>query len=226
MEPRQHPDRRFLWWQRRMAYRRIEVHAIDAALRVLEPDDDDLRTRITLWRRRRRSVSASSLWRVTKCDVGAAPNLLLGRNEELDVAPNRLRERRQELIKAPCVLFRRRPDQSSRVPCCMRGDWPRRRSLWRDRGQLHAKVSASAMTCSKIGRFMRRGHCTMACLGCQTVCAVAAGASGALCAPSSGNQLCAPSTGPRGARRPLTLTLTRAPGSPSGPTSIYIPRAD
>ena len=51
MEPRQHPDRRFLWWQRRMAYRRIEVHAIDAALRVLEPDDDDLRTRITLWRR-------------------------------------------------------------------------------------------------------------------------------------------------------------------------------
>ena len=46
--------------------------------------------------RRRRSVSA----RVTKCDVGAAPNLLLGRNEELDVAPNRLRERRQELLKA------------------------------------------------------------------------------------------------------------------------------
>ena len=91
--------------------------------------------------RRRRSVSASSLWRVTKCDVGAAPNLLLGRNEELDVAPNRLRERRQELIKAPCVLFRRKPDQSSRVPCCMRGDWPRRRSLSRERGQL--KVAKS-----------------------------------------------------------------------------------
>ena len=52
MEPRQHPDRRFLWWQRRMAYRRIEVHAIDAAPRVLEPDDDDQRTRIAaLWRR-------------------------------------------------------------------------------------------------------------------------------------------------------------------------------
>ena len=52
MEPRQHPDRRFLWWQRRMAYRRIEVRAIDAALRVLESDDDDGRTRITaLWRR-------------------------------------------------------------------------------------------------------------------------------------------------------------------------------
>ena len=51
MEPRQHPDRRFLWWQRRMAYRRIEVHAIDAALRVLKSDDDG-RTRITaLWRR-------------------------------------------------------------------------------------------------------------------------------------------------------------------------------
>ena len=167
--------------------------------------------------RRRRSVSASSLWRVTKCDVGAAPNLLLGRNEELDVAPNRLRERRQELIKASCFLFRRRPDQSSRVPCCMRGDWPRRRSLWRDRGQLHAKVSASAMTWSKIGRFMRRGHCTMACLGCQAVCAVAAGASGALCAPS---------TGPRGARRPLTLTLTRTPGSPSSPNSIATPRRE
>ena len=51
MEPRQHPDRRFLWWQRRMAYRRIEVRAIDAALRVLESDDDDRRTQITaLWR--------------------------------------------------------------------------------------------------------------------------------------------------------------------------------
>ena len=53
------------------------------------------------WRRlllrRRRSVSASSLWRVTKCDLGAAPNLLLGRNQELDVAPNRLRGRRQKL---------------------------------------------------------------------------------------------------------------------------------
>ena len=167
--------------------------------------------------RRRLSVSASSLKRVTKGDVGAAPNLLLGRNEELDVAPNRLRERRQELIKAPCVLFRRRPDQSSRVPCCMRGDWPRRRSLWRDRGQLHAKVSASAMTCSEIGRFMRRGHCTMACLGCQAVCAVAAGASGALCAPS---------TGARGARRPLTLILTVPPGSPSSPNSIATPRRD
>ena len=34
-----------------MAIRRIEVHAIDAAPRVLEPDDDDQRTRITLWRR-------------------------------------------------------------------------------------------------------------------------------------------------------------------------------
>ena len=172
--------------------------------------------RCIAWRllllRRRRSVSA----RVTKCDVGAAPNLLRGRNEEFDVAPNRLRERRQELIKASCFLFRRRPDQSSRVPCCMRGDWPRRRSLWRDRGQLHAKVSASAMTCSKIGRFMRRGHCTMACLGCHAVCTVAAGASGALCAPS---------TGPRGARRgPFTFTVTA--GSPSLPNSIATPRRD
>ena len=166
--------------------------------------------------RRRRSVSASSLWRVTKCDVGAAPNLLLGRNEELDVAPNRLRERRQELLKASCFLFRRRPDQSSRVPCCMRGDWPRRRSLWRDLGQLKvAKVSASAMTCSKIGRGMRRRHCTMACLGCHAVCTVAAGASGAICAPS---------TGPRGARRPLTLT--RTPGSPISRNSIAIPRRE
>ena len=167
--------------------------------------------------RRRRSVSASSLWRVTKCHVGAAPNLLLGRNEELDVAPNRLRERRQELIKASCFLFRRRPDQSSRVPCCMRGDWPRRRSLRRDRGQLKvAKVSASALTCRQIGRFMRRGHCTMACLGCQAVCAVAAGASGALCAPS---------TGARGAR-PLTFILTVPPGSPSSPNSIATPPRD
>ena len=39
-------------WPRRMAIRRIEVRAIDAALRVLESDDDDRRTRITaLWRR-------------------------------------------------------------------------------------------------------------------------------------------------------------------------------
>ena len=39
-------------WPRRMAIRRIEVHAIDAAPRVLEPDDDDQRTRIAaLWRR-------------------------------------------------------------------------------------------------------------------------------------------------------------------------------
>ena len=51
MEPLQHPDRRFLWWQRRMAYRRTEVRVIDAALRVLESDDDDRRTQITaLWR--------------------------------------------------------------------------------------------------------------------------------------------------------------------------------
>ena len=164
--------------------------------------------------RRRRSVSASSLWRVTKCDVGAAPNLLLGRNEELDVAPNRLRERRQELIKASCFLFRRRPDQSSRVPCCMRGDWPRRRSLWRDRRQLKV-ANGSAMTCGAIRRFMRRGHCTMACLGCHAVCTVAAGASGALCAPS---------TGPRAARRPLTLA--RTPGSPSSRNSIAIPRRE
>ena len=95
----------------------------------------------------------------------------------------------------------------------MRGDWPRRRSLWRDRGQLHAKVSASAMTCSKIGRFMRRGHCTMACLGCQAVCAVAAGASGAVCAPSAG---------PRGARRG-PFTCTRTAGSPSSPNSSATP---
>ena len=54
--------------------------------------------------RRRRSVSASSLWRVTKCDLGVAPNLLLGRNQELNVAPNLLRGRRQELIVAPCLL--------------------------------------------------------------------------------------------------------------------------
>ena len=34
-----------------MAYRRIEVHAIDAALRVLESDDDDWRTQISArWR--------------------------------------------------------------------------------------------------------------------------------------------------------------------------------
>ena len=44
MEPLQHPDRTFLWWQRRMAYRRSEVRAIGAALRVLDPDDDDWRT--------------------------------------------------------------------------------------------------------------------------------------------------------------------------------------
>ena len=54
--------------------------------------------------RRRRSVSASSLWRVTKCDLGVAPNLLLGRNQELGVAPNLLRGRRQELIVAPCLM--------------------------------------------------------------------------------------------------------------------------
>ena len=151
--------------------------------------------------RRRRSVSASSL-RVGKGKGGAAPN--------------RLRGRRQELLQAACFLFRRRPDQSSRVPCCMRGDWPRRRSLWRDLGQLKvAKVSASAMTCRKIGRFMRRGHCTMECLGCHAVCTVAAGVSGALCAPS---------TGPRGARRPLTLT--RTPGSPISRNSIAIPRRE
>ena len=41
--------------------------------------------------RRRLSVSASSPKRVTKGDVGAAPNPPLGRNQELDVAPNRLR---------------------------------------------------------------------------------------------------------------------------------------
>ena len=46
--------------------------------------------------RRRLSVSASSLKRVTKGDVGAAPNLLLGRNQELDVAPNGLRGRRHD----------------------------------------------------------------------------------------------------------------------------------
>ena len=52
MEPRHHPDRRFLWLQRRMAYRRIVVRAVDAALRVLESDEDDRRTRITArWRR-------------------------------------------------------------------------------------------------------------------------------------------------------------------------------
>ena len=61
MEPRQHPDRRFLWWQRRMAYRRIEVGAIDAALRVLESNDDDWRTRITaLWRRFVLAVAAEA----------------------------------------------------------------------------------------------------------------------------------------------------------------------
>ena len=96
----------------------------------------------------------------------------------------------------------------------MRGDWPRRRSLWRDRGQLHAKVSASALTWSNIGGFMRRGHCTMACLGCQAVCAMAAGASGALCAPS---------TVARGARRALTLILAVPPSSPN---SIATPRRD
>ena len=37
--------------------------------------------------RRRRSVSASSLWRDTKCDLGVAPNLLLEKNRELGVAP-------------------------------------------------------------------------------------------------------------------------------------------
>ena len=54
------------------------------------------------WRRlllrRRRSVSASNHWRVRKGDVGAAPNLPLGRNKELSVA---LRGRKQELIKVP-----------------------------------------------------------------------------------------------------------------------------
>ena len=46
----------------RSVHRRIEVRAIDAALRVLESDDDDRRTRITeLWRQIVLAVAAEAV---------------------------------------------------------------------------------------------------------------------------------------------------------------------